>query len=112
MRDKMRDGKTIKNDIINQLATVIDPELNVDVVNLGLIYEIDLDKDGICLINMTLTTPACPLTGYLIDGITQAVKKVPEVKNVDVEFVWYPLWTPDRMSDAAKEYFNIDTKKD
>lgn len=44
----MRDGETIKNDIINQLATVIDPELNVDVVNLGLIYEIDLDKDGIC----------------------------------------------------------------
>lgn len=50
----MRDGETIKNDIINQLATVIDPELNVDVVNLGLIYEIDLDKDGICLINMRL----------------------------------------------------------
>ncbi|CDI41560.1 N-6 adenine-specific DNA methylase YitW [Lactobacillus helveticus CIRM-BIA 953] len=112
MRDKMRDGETIKNDIINQLATVIDPELNVDVVNLGLIYEIDLDKDGICLINMTLTTPACPLTGYLIDSITQAVKKVPEVKNVDVEFVWYPVWTPDRMSDAAKKYFNIDEKQD
>lgn len=58
----MRDSKTIKNDIIEHLAQVIDPELNVDVVNLGLIYEIDLDQDGICLINMTLTTPACPLT--------------------------------------------------
>lgn len=52
----MRDSKTIKNDIIEHLAQVIDPELNVDVVNLGLIYEIDLDQDGICLINMTLTT--------------------------------------------------------
>ena len=62
----MRDSETIKNDIIAQLATVIDPELNVDVVNLGLIYEIDLDEDGICLINMTLTTPACPLTEVLI----------------------------------------------
>ena len=51
----MRDSKTIKNDIIEHLAQVIDPELNVDVVNLGLIYEIDLDQDGICLINMTLT---------------------------------------------------------
>ena len=60
----MRDSKTIKNDIIEHLAQVIDPELNVDVVNLGLIYEIDLDQDGICLINMTLTTPACPLTDY------------------------------------------------
>ncbi|MCT3618924.1 metal-sulfur cluster assembly factor [Lactobacillus acidophilus] len=101
----MRDSETIKNDIIAQLATVIDPELNVDVVNLGLIYEIDLDEDGICLINMMLTTPACPLTEVLISGITEAVKKVDEVKNVDVEFVWYPVWSPDRMSDAAKKYF-------
>ena len=101
----MRDSETIKNDIIAQLATVIDPELNVDVVNLGLIYEIDLDEDGICLINMTLTTPACPLTEVLISGITEAFKKVDEVKNVDVEFVWYPVWSPDRMSDAAKKYF-------
>lgn len=101
----MRNSETIKNDIIAQLATVIDPELNVDVVNLGLIYEIDLDEDGICLINMTLTTPACPLTEVLISGITEAVKKVDEVKNVDVEFVWYPVWSPDRMSDAAKKYF-------
>lgn len=103
----MRDSKTIKNDIIEHLAQVIDPELNVDVVNLGLIYEIDLDQDGICLINMTLITPTCPLTDYLIKQITTAVKKVPEVKNVDVEFVWYPVWTPERMSDVAKKYFKI-----
>ena len=49
---------------------------------------------------------------YNLQTMRDAVKKVPEVKNVDVEFVWYPVWTPDRMSDAAKEYFNIDTKKD
>lgn len=106
----MRDGETIKNDIINHLAQVIDPELNVDVVNLGLIYGIDLDEDGICLINMTLTTPACPLTGFLIDAITKEVKQVEEVKNVDVEFVWYPVWSPDRMSDAAKKYFGYEKK--
>ena len=58
----MRTSEEIKQNIINQLATVIDPELGVDIVNLGLVYEIDLDEDGICLINMTLTTPACPLT--------------------------------------------------
>ena len=57
---KMRTSEEIKQNIINQLATVIDPELGVDIVNLGLVYEIDLDEDGICLINMTLTTPACP----------------------------------------------------
>lgn len=104
----MRKAEVIKDDIIKQLSTVIDPELNIDIVNLGLIYEIDLDEDGICLINMTLTTPACPLTGYLIDNINKAVKKVPEVNNVDVEFVWYPVWTPQKMSEAAKKYFNID----
>ena len=98
----MRDAETIKNDIIYRLSLVIDPELNIDVVNLGLIYSLDLDEDGICLINMTLTTPACPLTGYLIDEISKSVKQVEEVKNVDVEFVWYPVWTPDKMSDAAK----------
>src|SRR5699024_12302456 len=103
----MRDSKTIKNDIIEHLAQVIDPELNVDVINLGLIYKIDLDQDGICLINMTLTTPACPLTDYLIKQITTAVKKVPEVKNVDVEFVWYPVWTHARNSIAAYIYIII-----
>lgn len=103
----MRDSETIKNDIINHLAKVIDPELNVDIVNLGLIYGIDLDEDGICLINMTLTTPACPLTGFLIDAITKEVKQVAEVKNVDVEFVWYPVWSPSKMSPAAKKYFGI-----
>ena len=64
---KMRTSEEIKQYITNQLATVIDPELGVDIVNLGLVYEIDLDEDGICLINMTLTTPACPLTEVLIE---------------------------------------------
>jgi metal-sulfur cluster biosynthetic enzyme len=107
---KMRTSEEIKQNIINQLATVIDPELGVDVVNLGLVYEIDLDEDGICLINMTLTTPACPLTEVLIELVTAAVMKVPEVKNVDVEFVWYPVWSPEKMSDQAKKYFGYDEK--
>ena len=108
----MRDKQSIKDDIVQRLATVIDPELHIDIVNLGLVYTIDLDNDGICLIEMTLTTMGCPLTNVLADMVTKAVKEVPEVKNVDVEFVWYPVWTPDRMSDAAKKYFNIDEKED
>lgn len=103
----MREGKLIKDDIINHLCQVIDPELQVDIVNLGLIYSIDLDEDGICLINMTLTTPACPLTGFLINKITEEVSKVPEVKNVDVEFVWYPVWSPEKMSSLAKKQLGI-----
>ena len=98
----MRDKQSIKDDIVQRLATVIDPELHIDIVNLGLVYTIDLDNDGICLIEMTLTTMGCPLTNVLADMVTNAVKEVPEVKNVDVEFVWEPAWTIDRMSRFAK----------
>lgn len=98
----MRDKQAIKDDIVQQLSTVIDPELHIDIVNLGLVYTIDLDNDGICLIEMTLTTMGCPLTNVLADMVVKAVKKVPEVKNVDVEFVWEPVWTIDRMSSFAK----------
>ena len=98
----MRDKQSIKDDIVQRLATVIDPELHIDIVNLGLVYTIDLDNDGICLIEMTLTTMGCPLTNVLADMVTKAVKEVLEVKNVDVEFVWEPAWTIDRMSRFAK----------
>ena len=98
----MRYKQSIKDDIVQRLATVIDPELHIDIVNLGLVYTIDLDNDGICLIEMTLTTMGCPLTNVLADMVTKAVKEVPEVKNVDVEFVWEPAWTIDRMSRFAK----------
>ena len=98
----MRDKQSIKDDIVQRLATVIDPELHIDIVNLGLVYTIDLDNDGIWLIEMTLTTMGCPLTNVLADMVIKAVKEVPEVKNVDVEFVWEPAWTIDRMSRFAK----------
>lgn len=98
----MRDKQSIKDDIVQRLATVIDPELHIDIVNLGLVYTIDLDNDGICLIEMTLTTMGCPLTNVLADMVTKAVKEVPEVKNVDVEFVWEPAWTIDRVTRFAK----------
>lgn len=98
----MRSKEEIKESIIKQLTTVIDPELGIDIVNLGLVYTIDLDRDGICLIEMTLTTMGCPLTDLLARLVTEAVKKVPEVENVDVEFIWEPGWTIDRMSRVAK----------
>ena len=98
----MRDKQSIKDDIVQRLATVIDPELHIDIVNLGLVYTIDLDNDGICLIEMTLTTMGCPLTNVLADMVVKAEREVPEVKNVDVEFVWEPAWTIDRMSRFAK----------
>lgn len=98
----MRDAEVIKNDIVAELATVIDPELHMDIVNMGFVETIDLDQDGICLIELTLEILGCPLTGTLAKMVKDAVMRVPEVQNVDVEFVTTPRWTRDRMSDYAK----------
>ncbi|MCH4170432.1 MAG: metal-sulfur cluster assembly factor [Lactobacillus sp.] len=92
----------IKDRILSALETVIDPELGLDIVNLGLIYDINLDKDGFCTINMTLTTMGCPLSDLLTEQIHQALAAVPEVKDVKVELVWYPQWTTERMSRYAR----------
>lgn len=98
----MRSNEEIKNDIVKQLATVIDPELGVDIVNLGIVYSIDLDDDGICLVEMLAPTMGCPIAGFFTKTVTEAVKKIPEVKNVDAEFVMEPTWTADRMSRVAR----------
>lgn len=98
----MRDAKRIKADIVDQLATVVDPELGVDIVNMGFVETIDLDEQGICLIELTLEILGCPLMVPLARMVKAAVLKVPEVKNVDVEFITHPQWTRDRMSLAAK----------
>ncbi|WP_326716396.1 metal-sulfur cluster assembly factor [Vagococcus jeotgali] len=94
--------KTIQEDILASLETVIDPELGIDIVNLGLIYEVELDEDGFCVIKMTLTTMGCPLADVITEQIHQAVSEVEEVKKVDVQLVWYPAWTTDRMSRYAR----------
>lgn len=94
--------ESIKNRIMTILETVIDPELGVDIVNLGLIYELDLDQKGHCEIKMTLTAMGCPLADVLTDQIHAAVKEIPEVADVEVKLVWYPAWTTDRMSRYAR----------
>ncbi|MCP9312329.1 metal-sulfur cluster assembly factor [Liquorilactobacillus satsumensis] len=105
--DEKRDLKTVKEEIIEKLEDVIDPELGVDIVNLGLIYQIDLDKDGACVIQMTLTTMGCPLTDLLADMVDNALQPVPEIESIDVKFVWEPAWTIARMSRYAKMALGI-----
>ncbi|MGY3765357.1 metal-sulfur cluster assembly factor [Vagococcus vulneris] len=92
----------IQEDIMAALETVIDPELGIDIVNLGLIYEVNLAENGYCEIKMTLTTMGCPLADVLTEQIHQAVKEIDAVKDVDVKLVWYPAWTTDRMSRYAR----------
>lgn len=91
-----------KEKMLTALEAVIDPELGIDIVNLGLIYEVDLDDDGLATVNMTLTTMGCPLTDYLSDNINKALNALPEVTDVDIELVWYPQWTPSMMSRYAR----------
>ena len=93
----------IKNRILESLEQVIDPELGIDIVNLGLVYEIHFnDENGETQIDMTLTTMGCPLADLLTDQIHDARSDVPEVSKVEVRLVWYPAWTVDKMSRYAR----------
>ena len=93
----------IKTRILESLEQVIDPELGIDIVNLGLIYEIRFDEtNGETEIDMTLTTMGCPLADLLTYRIYDAISYVPEVTKTDVKLVWYPAWTVEKMSRYAR----------
>lgn len=92
----------IKDHILEVLEMVIDPELGIDIVNLGLIYEIRFEDSGHTEIDMTLTTMGCPLADLLTDQIHDVIREVKEVSKVEVKLVWTPAWTVDRMSRYAR----------
>ena len=85
-----------------ELKKVYDPEIPVDIFELGLIYDVFVTAEGIAAIRMTLTAPACPAAQILPGQVQQAAKSVPGVMDAKVEIVWEPAWSKDRMSDAAK----------
>ena len=84
------------------LKTVFDPEIPVDVYNLGLIYNIDVQDSGHVRIDMTLTAPSCPASEFLMEDIRMKVESVEGVKSLDVQLVFEPEWDKDMMSDEAK----------
>jgi FeS assembly SUF system protein len=88
--------------IVAALKTVYDPEIPVDIYELGLIYQMDIGDDGAVSVKMSLTAPACPVAGEMPGMVARAVADVDGVGEVDVELVWDPPWTPERMSDEAK----------
>lgn len=83
------------------LLDVYDPELGIDLVNLGLIYGLRVE-DGVAMVTMTLTTPGCPMGGSIPEQVRFSVGTVPGVREAQVELVWDPPWEPEMMSDAAK----------
>ena len=101
--DKPAEEKTAtKEDIIEALKTVSDPEININVYDMGLIYNIDVRDNGDVFIDMTVTAPTCPVAGVLPQQAADAVALVEGTGNVEVKIVWEPAWTPERMSDEAK----------
>ncbi len=88
--------------VIEALKTVHDPEIPVNIYDLGLIYELEVADDGTVRIGMTLTAPACPVAGEMPQWVADAVAAVDGVGEVEVSMVWDPPWSPERMSDDAK----------
>ncbi len=95
-------GKDLEADIVLALRQVYDPEIPVNVYDLGLIYDIQVDADGQVFIKMTLTAPNCPIADEVVMQVREAVADVPGVKDVQVDLVFEPEWTTDRMSEEAK----------
>ena len=95
-------NENLKEIIIEALGTVYDPEIPVSIWELGLVYNIDIDKKNNVLITMTLTTPNCPEAETIPERVAEAVSKCENIGDVKVEIVWEPAWTQDNMSEAAK----------
>ena len=93
--------------LIDKLKTVYDPEIPVDIYELGLIYKVDVSDDKDVAIDMTLTAPGCPVAGEMPEWVKDAVMTIPEVRSCRVELVFDPPWDPSRMSDEAKLQLNM-----
>lgn len=91
----------LQDRLLADLTSVIDPELGVDLVALGLIYGLSM-QDGVVTVTMTLTTMGCPISQVLENMIESALEKEPEVSAVKIDIVWTPAWTPDKMSRYAR----------
>ena len=89
--------------IMQALEEVYDPEVGVNIVDLGLVYNVTVDESGTAEIEMTLTVPQCPMADQIVDDVKKAAAGVSNVKNAVVRLVWEPKWTPARMNDKAIE---------
>ena len=101
MRDEVRTDE-LREKILDAIRTVYDPEIPVNILELGLVYDVFVDAQGVAGIRMTLTAPGCPAAQSLPVEVASKAKAVPGVTDAKVDVVWDPPWTKDRMSDAAK----------
>ncbi len=92
----------IENSVVEVLKTVFDPEIPVNIYELGLVYDVDVQESGEVKISMTLTSPACPVAGSLPGEVQAKVEKVPGVTKAEIDLVWEPAWNPSMMSEASR----------
>ena len=97
----------VKNKIIDEIRKIYDPELPVNIYELGLIYNINVDNSNNVKIDMTLTTPNCPVAESLPNEVKNSVMEIKEVKDVDLKLVWEPPWDKSMMSESAKLELNL-----
>ena len=100
--DIMNEFLEKEEQVLKMLKTVFDPEIPVNIYDLGLIYKVDITDDGTCNIDMTLTAPSCPAADFLVEDIEQKVRSVEGINKVVVNIVFEPAWTKDMMSEEAK----------
>ncbi|UUY77753.1 metal-sulfur cluster assembly factor [Staphylococcus saprophyticus] len=92
----------LKDSILNALEMVIDPELGIDIVNLGLVYNVDVNDEGLCTVEMTLTSMGCPMGSQIVNQVKMVLAEIPEIADTEVNIVWSPPWGKDMMSRYAK----------
>ena len=97
----------LKNKVISEIKKIYDPEIPVNIYELGLIYKIEIDHEKKVLIEMTLTTPNCPVAESLPKSVKDIILKIEGIKDVDLKLVWDSPWTKDKMSEVAKLELNL-----
>ena len=97
----------IKNQVIEEVKKIYDPEIPVNIYELGLIYDIKIDEKNNVKVNMTLTTPNCPVAESLPKEVKDSIMEIKEVNKVDLDLVWDPPWDKSMMSEAAKLELNL-----
>ncbi|WP_278585802.1 metal-sulfur cluster assembly factor [Coprobacter fastidiosus] len=102
MEEKENDILTVEEKIVKMLRTVYDPEIPVNVYDLGLIYSIEVDDEKNVHIEMTLTAPNCPAADFIVEDVRMKIESIDDVKSVDIQLVFEPEWDKDMMSEEAK----------
>jgi FeS assembly SUF system protein len=95
-------GSDLQASVVDALKSIYDPEIPVDIYELGLIYDVDISEDGDAVVTMTLTTPHCPVAESLPQEVELRVLSVPGIRDAEVKLVWDPPWDPSKMSDEAR----------